>query len=125
MYLDIVLKNGFGKPYFPNGSKESTSLTNLVICHSWLIFRLVCLDSDFLTKEVKKWISMPYYLSSKSKPNAINVINDCAERSVKLSADFANAVKSEDHFHNVLQVVEADKKERPNLCIAPKRKLTD
>ena len=62
------------------------------------------------------------YLSSKIKINAINVINDCVERGVKLSADFTGAAKSEEHFQNVLQVVETDRKERPNLR---KRKLME
>ena len=116
---------GFGKPHFPNGITVSTSLADLVTCHSWFIFRLLCLDSDFLTKEVTEWINMPSYLTSKAKINAVNAINDCAERGVKLSADFACAARSEEHFQNVLQVVETDRKERPNLRKAPKRKLAE
>ena len=73
---------GFGKPHFPNSITQSTSFADLVTCHSWFIFRFVCLDSDFWTKEVTEWISMPSYLSSKAKINAINAINDCAERMV-------------------------------------------
>ena len=67
-------------------------------------------------------MKLPSYISSKTKINAFYVINDCAERRVKLSADFTGAAKSEEHFQNVLQVVEMDRKERPNLR---KRKLTD
>lgn len=44
-----------------------------------------------------------------------NVTNDCGERRLKLSADFTGAAKTEEHFQNVIQVVEADRKERPNL----------
>ena len=40
---------------------------------------------------------------------ALNVINDCAERGVKLSADFLSTTKTEKHYQNVLQVVEEDR----------------
>ena len=67
-------------------------------------------------------MSLSSYVSSKTKIKAINVISDCAERGVKMSADFIDAAKSEEHFQNVLQVVESDRKERPNL---QKRKLME
>ena len=87
-----------------------------LVCCVWIML------SAFLNQEVSEWIKLPSYLSSKTKINAVNVINDCAERGVKLSADFACAAKSEDHLQNVLQVVETDRKKRPNLR---KRKLTE
>lgn len=113
---------GFGKPHFPREINESSTLADFVTYDSWFIFRLVGLNSDFLDKEVTEWIKLPSYLSSKVNIGAINVINDCAERGVKLSSDFIDVAKSEDHFQNVLQVVERDRKERPNLR---KRKLNE
>ena len=47
------------------------------------------------------------------------------QRGVARSADFASAARAEDHFPNVLQVVETDRKKRPNLRTAPKRKLAE
>ena len=44
----------------------------------------------------------------------MNVVNDPAERAVKLTADFVGAARGEEHFQNILQVVEANHKERPN-----------
>ena len=41
---------------------------------------------------------------------------------MKLSADFLAAAQSEEHYQNVLQVVEQDRKRTPNLR---KRKLND
>jgi hypothetical protein len=60
------------------------------------------------------------YQTSKSNISAINVVNDAAERAVKLGSDFLSTAKSESHYQNVLQVVEQDRKNRPNLR---KRKL--
>lgn len=113
---------GFGKPHFPSDITESTSLADFVSCDSWFIFSLLDLNSDFLNTDVNGWIALPSYLSSKLKTNAINVINDCAERGVKLGADFADAARSEEHFQNVLQVAEHNRKLRPNLR---KRKTTE
>ena len=51
---------------------------------------------------------------------AVNVVNDAAERGVKLSTDFLSAARLEEQYQNVLQVVEKERKKRPNLR---KRKL--
>jgi len=106
---------GFGKPRFPIAITHSTTLADLATHDSWFLFSLLNLDTDFLTKEVEDWKMLSSYCNSKTKIGAINVINDCSERGVKLSSDFSGAAKTEDHFQNVLQVVELDRKKRPNL----------
>lgn len=50
-----------------------------------------------------------------TKNHSLNVVNDCAERGVKLSSDFLAASKGEDHYQKVLQVVEKNRKQQPNL----------
>ena len=42
-------------------------------------------------------------------------VNDAAERGVKLGSDFRPAAKSESHFQNVLQNVEQNRNDIPNL----------
>lgn len=106
---------GFGKPKFHKNITDSTTLADLVTSDSWLVFSLLDLDSEFLTEDVDQWQVSASFLSSKTKIGAINVVNDCAERGVKLSADFLNTARSEEHYQNVLQVVEADRKKTPNL----------
>ena len=54
---------------------------------------------------------------------AINVVNDCAERGVKLTSDFVTAARGEQHLQNVLQAVEHDRSEQPKLRCC-RRKLT-
>ena len=51
---------------------------------------------------------------------AINVVNDAAQRGVKLSSDFLSAARTDEHYQNILQVVEQDRRNKPNLR---KRKL--
>ena len=46
----------------------------------------------------------------KNKIDVINVINDRVWIGVKLSAPFTDNAKSEEHFQNVLRVVETDRK---------------
>ena len=79
------------------------------------------IDDQFLTDNVDTWSQSQAYQSSLRNILAINVVNDSAERGVKLSSDFLAAAHSERHYQNVLQVVEQDRKEMPNL--RRKRKL--
>ena len=73
------------------------------------------LDTSFLADDVESWPSSAAYLTSAANVLALNVINDCAERGVKLSSDFLTTARSEQHYQNVLQVVEQDRKQQPNI----------
>ena len=55
--------------------------------------------------------SLNSYQSSLKNTGAANVLTDCAEREVKLGADFAPYARSEDHYQNLLQVVEDDRRD--------------
>ena len=55
------------------------------------------------------------YIKATERMSNINVINDSAERGVKLAQDYLKAAKGEEHYHNVLQVVEASRDSRPSL----------
>ena len=112
----------FGKPDFckiPESMKQSTTLADLVKPESWFTFELLQIDHSFLT-DVESWPDSAAYQRSLSNIQGLNVINDCAERGVKLSSGFLEAAKSEEHYQNILQVVEKDRKNMPNLR---KRKL--
>jgi len=107
---------GFGKPRFPNEAiTVSTTLADLVGADSWFIFNGLELDSEFLIHDVADWSNSASYNSSLLNLNAINVVNDCAERGVKLSSDFLASSKGEGHYQNVLQVVEKDRRRQPDL----------
>ncbi|KAG0728825.1 hypothetical protein GWK47_031683 [Chionoecetes opilio] len=106
---------GFGKPKFPDDISATTTLAQLVGPDSWYTFHLLQLDDSFLTEPVEKWPDHPAFQTSAAHILAINVINDCKERGVKLSADFTASAKSEEHYQNVLQVVEQDRNMKSNL----------
>ena len=111
---------GFGKPTFPDTIDQSTTLADLVGPDSWFTMGVLQIDDQFLEEPVDKWDMSAAYQASKCNISAINVVNDAAEQAVKVSSDFLGAARSESHYQNVLQVVEQDRKARPNLR---KRKL--
>ena len=79
------------------------------------------IDDQFLTDDLDTWSQSQACQSSQRNILAVNVVNDSAERGIKLSSDFLAAAHSEKHYQNVLQVVEQDRKKTPNL--RRKRKL--
>lgn len=106
---------GFGKPRFPTSITLTTTLADLVTTDSWYVFHLLQLDPQFLTEDVAAWPSSATYQSSLINLRTLNLVNDCAERGVKLSSDFLSSAKGEEHYQNVLQVVEQDRKRQQNL----------
>ena len=89
--------------------------SDLVNQDSWFILQLLQIDHNFLTEDVESWPDSAAYQESAANVEALNVINDCTERGVKLSTDFLAAARSEEHYQNILQVVEQDRQQTPNL----------
>jgi hypothetical protein len=107
--------NGWGKPRFPSSIDSSTRLCQLVDIDSWFTMYRLQLDSSFFDLPVDEWDQTAAYIASARNVEAVNVVNDCAERGVKLASDFVETARSDEHFQNVLQVVEKDRKRLPNL----------
>ena len=107
---------GWGKPKFPSVVIDaSTRLCEFVGVDSWFTVHRLKLDTSFLAIPVAEWERNAAFIASSVNVAAVNVINDCAERGIKLSSDFVSTARSEEHYQNVLQVVERDRKEEPNL----------
>lgn len=105
----------FGKPSFPAEVTLASSLADFVNPDSWFMFHILQLDSQFLSAEVSDWEMSAAYQTSARNVEALNVVNDSAERGVKLTSDFLSFAKGEEHFQNILQVVEDERKKQPNL----------
>ena len=115
----------FGKPRFPENVSQNTTLADVAGKNSWFTMNILQIDDQFLTdNNVDAWLQSQAYQSSLRNILAINVVNDSAERGVKLSPDFLPAVHSEKHYQNVLQVVEQDRKRLPILESVNWKKLT-
>ena len=79
---------GFGKPAFPPAITMNTTLADLAGVDSWYMFSLLQLNPEFMNEEVADWPNSAAYQTCLRNLQALNVVNDCAERGVKLSSDF-------------------------------------
>ena len=115
---------GFGKPSLPRIDGNSPlHLPSFCGQGSWNFFKLLKIDSSFLTHPSSAWPSDDGYKRGKAIVENLHVVNDLAERGVKLASDFISSAKKESSFQNLLQVVENDRNTVPNqrnLKIKPK-----
>jgi hypothetical protein len=105
---------GFGKPAFPD-LRTVTRLSDLIDSDSWLLFRLLDLDTAFLSRPASEWDDDDELQQNMGKTRSIVSVNDIAERGVKLSSDFLETSRLEDVYQVILQVVEHDRKINPDL----------
>ena len=79
---------GFGKPVFPCVPKDNASLSDFFGPGSRYFFSLLNINSDFLLESVEYWPKNCSYIEVKHTVDALYVVNDAAERGVKLCAVF-------------------------------------
>ncbi|KAJ4939573.1 hypothetical protein JOQ06_029018 [Pogonophryne albipinna] len=105
---------GFGKPKFPT-LLPTTSLADLANNDCWFGMHQLHIDPECMFLDVKEWATNAALKKSEVNVCAMNVVNDCAERGVKLTSDFVAVARKEQHLQNVLQAVEHDRSQQPNL----------
>ena len=110
---------GHGKPIFPDLDGH-VELSNLVGADCYTFFRILDIDCCFLMKPAKEWQYDDNYIKGKQIVNNLCVVNDAAERGVKLCHDFLHTAKSDESLQKVLQVVDNCRARLPNQR---KRKL--
>ncbi|CAF3748530.1 unnamed protein product, partial [Rotaria socialis] len=94
---------------------SDTSLDNFVTSRSLRFFKSLQIDTDFLKQSPAQWKSCKSYLEGQEKVRALQVVNDCAERGVKLMEDFNNILKNdEEQKQYLLFVVEEHRKRFPD-----------
>ena len=114
--LSIDMGMGLASQYLFPSLNEKTSLADVVEVDSWWVMNVLNLSFLLLVdKDIEQWEEDDAYIESRKTVGLMNVVNDPAERAVKLTAEFVGATRGEEHFQNILQVVEANHKERPNL----------
>jgi hypothetical protein len=96
------------------GSFQAMTLSDFVTERSMNLFHALKIDPACLDGEPSKWHDCPTYISAKEKVSAMKVINDCAERAVKLATDF-NAALTQDESQRqlVFQIVEYHRQAMP------------
>ena len=106
-----------GKPTFPHievvGNQFHISKTMLNE-KSWLLFNLLKFsdeDMKWLDQPHTEWEAYPGYTKLFNFVNNMKVVNDIAERGIKLISDFANKCTDEQQRQSLLQVVEFHRNE--------------
>ena len=107
--LSIDMGMGLASQYLFPSLNEETSLADVVEVDSWWVMNVLNLSFLLLVdKDIEQWEEDDAYIESKKTVGLMNVVNDPAERAVKLTADFVGAARGEEHFQIMLQVVEAN-----------------
>lgn len=112
-------KASLGQPIFPVLTRH-TKIKDLIGCKSWLMFSFFD-DTDWLTKPVSTWKSDAGYLEMLYYLSHLKIVNDAAERAIKLMYDFNDCLtKDEEQQQYLYQVVEDHRKK---LSHVTKQKL--
>lgn len=100
-----------GRPVFKEITRDTT-LTDLIGPESHTLFRLLDISNDWLAKPANQWSCDPTYLSAEKFVRTVKVVNDAAERGVKLISDFATVITTDPEQRAwLLQGVEKHRKE--------------
>ena len=90
---------------------KGLSVAQFVTSRSLNLFQALGLSQQFLTSPVATWSDQPDYVAASKIVHALKVVNDCAERAVKLATDFNEVLtKNDDQRQLLYQVVEHHRK---------------
>lgn len=94
----------------PNVTIEQLATTNTMD-----FFRVLGIETDFFEQPAQCWSSYDEYKKGEEIVNHLNVVNDPAERAIKLMQDYnRNVTKKENDFQSLLLNVEDFRKKLPN-----------
>lgn len=89
----------------------ATRLVDLIGPKSWTLFSRLS-DTDWLKKSSKTWPNEPGFQEVFYQVRHLKVVNDVAERGVKLATDYATSLThNEDQRQYLYQVVEEQRKQ--------------
>jgi hypothetical protein len=83
-----------GKPLYKKITRETT-LTDLIGPESHALFSVLDVATDWLSKPAVDWSSDSAFLVAERFVRSVKVVNDAAERGVKLISDFATIVTTD------------------------------
>jgi hypothetical protein len=101
------------KPKFPTINPETIEYPDQLLSflgpNSWLFFHLLNAKDeilDWMKFPVDCWGEATGYDKLKNIARRLEVVNDCAERGVKLISDFKDSVTNTEEQHYLFQVIE-------------------
>ena len=106
---------GFGRPSLPTlpDNIGTCELADFIGQDSWMFFEIAKIDGSFLSLPVVDWATDSRYKKGRDICLSFRVVNDAAERGIKLTSDYLKSARKESVFQNVLQIVEHDRKVKP------------
>ena len=102
-------------PKFPivTGSSE---LWDFVQPSSWEFFDILKVEADWLTQPLVEWEESEGYRKARQFVRNVKVVNDAAERGIKLASDYAKSLtKNTEMRQKIFQTVEWHRKEKPDF----------
>ena len=95
--------------------RELPELRDMVTPDSWQLFKILKISPDWLALPPAEWDSNPDYMEFRNFVRQVKVINDCAERGVKLATDYSKSLtKDSQERSKIYQVVEAERRAKPD-----------
>ena len=106
--------SGHGKPIMPKVTQEviEGGLSQFFTENSKHFFEIAKIPYNFLDKPVSDWKIDESYRNAKSVVDKFQVVNDGAERGVKLAQECIDKARGEEKYQNVIQVIEQDRNNR-------------
>ena len=97
------------KPVFPTIT-PTTQLVDLVAPDSFMFFHILGVNYEWLMVSPSKWEDYDSYKEARDYVRTVKVVNDCAERGVKMISDYAMILTmDEDMRVELLQGVELNR----------------
>ncbi|BES94052.1 Hypothetical protein NTJ_06866 [Nesidiocoris tenuis] len=104
------------KRVMPFQQLKVTPISNLGTVKTARFFKIFGFDDDFGSHPVESWSENPNYRRCKQAVDGLNVVNDHAERSIKLIQDYNRLLTTKEAaFQNILLTVAEHKKTLPNV----------
>ena len=118
LQTEIPTEFTVGKPTFPVICEE-LKLVDLVGEDTWFLFHVQGMEQEdrhkWLEKEVMSWNDDPDYRAFQTYIKNIDVVNDRAERGVKLIQDFVKSSRNENDLQDLLLVVDIEQSKMSHL----------
>ena len=112
-----------GIPEFPLIT-ENTRIWSCIGAKSWHLFNILNHREDWLSEQPNKWQNMAEFKEAQHVVRNIRVVNDAAERAIKLITEYSTKIsKDEDEKQALFQVIENHRKLIPKVDKATLSKL--
>jgi len=105
-------------PIFRGTVDEQTQLLDFVGSETWFLLEVLNLEESWLYLTPELWSNSDSYQTGKKFVINVKVVNDAAERAVKLHADSDYATiltNNEEQRQSLLQIVEKHRQDFPKL----------